>query len=427
MKNEMTQTQLPNGLRIYLKEIHNAPIVSLWTWYDIGARNEVPGKTGLSHWVEHMQFKGTKTMTGQEMDHAIARVGGYWNAFTSQDWTTYLETLPANHLDLALKIEADRMQNSLFDPDEVEMERTVIVSEREGAENDPLFLLGEATEALAFQSHPYRNEVLGFQADIESLTRDDLYSHYKNYYQPQNARLCLAGDFDMSTVLSKIESLFGDIPSHPVKKNIPTPEGPISRYRHIELEGPGDAHFAEIIYRSPAADTNDFFAYTILDSLLAGPSSLNMFGSGAISNRTSRLYKALVENEVVAGIFGGINATIDPGSYSFTLICRPDRPSEEVIKRFDEQIEDIRNGNIQKAELERAVKQAKALFVYGADNITNQGFWLGYAPSFADYNWFLEYIERLQAVTPEQVISIAQKYFSPNERVVGFYNPIKKG
>lgn len=427
MQNTFHQTSLKNGLQIYLKEIHTAPIVSLWMWYDIGARNEVPGKTGLSHWVEHMQFKGTKTMTGQEMDHAIARVGGYWNAFTSHDWTTYLETLPANHLELALKIEADRMRNSLFDPEEVEMERTVILSEREGAENDPLFLLGEATEALAFQTHPYRNEVLGFQSDIESLTRNDLYSHYKNHYQPQNARLCLAGDFDTPTALSKIESLFGDILSHPIKKNIPTPEGPISQTHHIELEGPGDAHFAEIVYRSPAADTNDFFAYTILDSLLAGPSSLNMFGSGAISNRTSRLYKALVENEVVAGVFGGINATIDPGSYSFTLICRPDRPSEEVLKRFDEQIEDIRNGNIQKAELERAVKQAKALFVYGADNITNQGFWLGYAPSFADYNWFLQYIERLQAITPEQVIAIAQKYFSPDERVVGFYNPIKKG
>ena len=427
MQIEMSQTQLPNGLRVYLKEIHTAPIVSLWLWYDIGARNEVPGKTGLSHWVEHMQFKGTKSMTGQDMDHAIARVGGYWNAFTSQDWTTYLETLPADHLDLALKIEADRMQNSLFDPEDVEMERTVILSEREGAENDPLFLLGETTDALAFQSHPYRNEVLGFQADIETITRDDLYSHYKNYYQPQNARLCLAGDFDTPTVLRKIESLFGDIPSHPVKKNIPMPEGPITQAHHIELVGPGDAHFAEMVYRSPAADTDDFFAYTILDSLMAGPSSLNMFGSGAISNRTSRLYKSLVENEIVAGVFAGINATIDPGSYSFTLICRPDRSSEEVLKRFDEQIEDIRNGNIQKAELDRAVKQAKALFVYGADNITNQGFWLGYAPSFADYNWFLEYIERLQAVTSEQVIAIAQKYFSPNERVVGFYNPIKKG
>ena len=423
----MIQHQLNNGLTIFLKEIHNAPVVSVWTWYDIGSRNEVPTKTGLSHWVEHMQFKGTKTMTGQEMDHAIARVGGYWNAFTSSDWTTYLETLPANQIDIALKIEADRMQNSLFTPEDVEMERTVILSEREGAENDPLFLLGEATESLAFETHPYRNEVLGFQTDIETITRDELYGHYKNYYQPSNARLCIAGDFDTQEILKKIEDLFGNIPSKPVAKVIPEPEGPINKLHRVELDGPGDAHFAEIVYRCPAANTDDFFAYTILDSLLAGPSSLNMFGSGGISNRTSRLYKALVETEIVAGVFAGINATIDPGSYSFSFIARPDRDSNLVLKAFDEQIEAIQNGDIQKSEVERAVKQAKALFVYGSDNITNQAFWLGYAPSFADYSWFTSYIERLQSIKIEDVVKIAQKYLSPNQRVVGFYNPIKKG
>ncbi len=427
MTKKITQTQLANGLKIFLKEIHNAPVVSVWTWYDIGSRNEVPTKTGLSHWVEHMQFKGTQRMTGQEMDHAIARVGGYWNAFTSSDWTTYLETLPANQMDLALKIEADRMQNSLFTPEDVEMERTVILSEREGAENDPLFLLGEATEALAFETHPYRNEVLGFQADIETITRDDLYGHYKAYYQPTNARLCIAGDFDSSEVMKKIEAHFGKITSTAVNKVIPEPEGPIKKCHQIAMEGPGDAHFAEIVYRCPAGNTNDFFAFTILDSLLAGPSSLNMFGSGGISNRTSRLYKALVETEIVAGVFAGINATIDPGSYAFTFIARPDRDSDVVLKAFDTQIESVQNGDISSIEVERAVKQAKALFVYGSDNITNQAFWLGYAPSFADYQWFTEYIERLQAVKTEDVVRVAQKYFAPDQRVIGFYNPVKKG
>lgn len=426
MIKDITQFQLSNGLSLFLKEIHTAPVVSVWTWYDIGSRNEVPTKTGLSHWVEHMQFKGTKTMSGQEMDHAIARVGGYWNAFTSSDWTTYLETLPADQIDLALKIEADRMQNSLFSPEDVEMERTVILSEREGAENDPLFLLGEATEALAFETHPYRNEVLGFQADIETITRDDLYGHYKAYYQPSNARLCISGDFDTTEIIQKIETWFGKIPSKPVQKIIPEPEGPINKLHRVEMEGPGDAHFAEILYRCPAGNTEDFFACTILDSLLAGPSSLNMFGSGNISNRTSRLYKALVETEIVAGVFAGINATIDPGSYGFTFIARPDRDSEQVLKAFDQQMEAIQNGDIQTSELKRAVKQARALFVYGSDNITNQAFWLGYAPSFADYNWFIQYIERLQAVTANDVIRVAQKYFDANQRVIGFYNPVKR-
>ena len=365
-------------------------------------------------------------MSGTEMDHAIARAGGYWNAFTHNDWTTYLETLPANHLDLALKIEADRMQNSLFDPEEVEMERTVILSEREGAENEPLFLLGEAIEAHVFKTHPYRNEVLGYREDIEAISREDLYNHYKNYYRPNNTHLCVAGDFDSQVVLMKIESYFANIPSSKVKRNIPEPEGPISEPHYLELQGPGDVNYATIAYRSPAANTDDFFAFTILDSLLAGPSSLNMFGSGNIGNRTSRLYKALVQTEIIAAFGAGISATIDPGSYHFSLICRPDRSSEEVLNHFDQQIEMVCSELIKQNELERAIKQAKALFVYGADNITNQGFWLGYAPSFADYNWFTNYIERLQAVTPQQVLAVAQKYLSSNERVIGFYNPIKK-
>ena len=130
MNNSLNIHHLDNGLTVLLKEIHTAPIVSAWVWYGVGSRNEVPGKTGVSHWVEHMQFKGTKKRSAQDMDHTIARLGEYWNAFTSPDWTAYFETLPASALETALELEADRMTNSLFDPLEVETERTVIISER---------------------------------------------------------------------------------------------------------------------------------------------------------------------------------------------------------------------------------------------------------------------------------------------------------
>ncbi len=139
-----------------------------------------------------MQFKGTKNFSGQEMETAIARTGGYSNAFTSPDWTAYFQTIPSNALETALRFEADRMVNSLYDPEEVETERTVILSEREGNENDPQFLLGELVENASFEKHPYRNEVLGSTEDLLNLTRDDLYGHYRNYYQPNNAHLCLA-------------------------------------------------------------------------------------------------------------------------------------------------------------------------------------------------------------------------------------------
>ena len=145
---------LDNGLTILTKELHHVPLVSHWVWYRVGSRNETKGKTGISHWVEHMQFKGTPKYPVNVLDQAISRDGGVWNAMTSLDWTTYFETLPSHKIDIALDLEADRMLNSLFDKDETELERTVVISEREGNENEPLFRLGEAVQQAAFEAAP---------------------------------------------------------------------------------------------------------------------------------------------------------------------------------------------------------------------------------------------------------------------------------
>lgn len=423
MQTVINSYKLDNGLTVMLNEIHTAPIVSHWLWYGVGSRNELPGKTGLSHWVEHMQFKGTAAHTAEEMDHSIARVGGYWNAFTGTDWTTYFETLPAGKLEMVLGFEADRMHNSLFDPQEVELERTVILSEREGGENDPLFRLGEAVEALAFEHHPYRNEVLGSTEDLLNINRADLYAHYQNYYQPSNATICLAGDFSTRDVEALIEKYYGAIPSRPVARTIPQPEETIRESREVALFGPGETTYIEMVYRTPRASSPDFFAYTILDSLLSGPSSLNMFGSGSIGNRTSRLFQALIEKQFAASVRAGLNATIDPGSYAISITCRPDYTPTEVISVLDRELDKVHTTLVSQAEIDKAIKQARALFAYGSDNITNQAFWMGYANSFADYEWYLAYVEKLEAVTPEQVRHAAQVYLSPARRIVGIYRP----
>jgi zinc protease len=423
MTSTLQQFTLTNGLKVMLKEIHTAPLISHWVWYGIGSRNELPGKTGLSHWVEHMQFKGTQHFSGRQMDKAIAKTGGYWNAFTSEDWTTYFETLPSSALDLALEIESERMHGSKFLPKEVETERTVILSEREGNENDPRFRLAEAVQAAAFQQHPYRNEVIGLKADLLAITREDLYSHYRNYYAPANALLCLAGDFETAKILKQIDKMYGSIPESQVEKHAPLPEESLPTNQIIELFGPGDASYIQVAYRCPKGNSEDFFALTILDSLLAGPSSLNMFGSGGISNRTSRLYLTLVDKGLAASVSGGLNANIDPGTYNLNLTCNPAIASEKLLKSLDQQIEKLRAKPAPKTEIKQAQKQAKALFAYGSDNITNQGFWMGYASSFADYNWFLNYVEKLDSVTPDAVMEAARKYLDPQHRVVGYYLP----
>ncbi len=223
MDNSFTKLELDNGLMVLLKEIHSAPITSLWLWYRVGSRNEVPGITGISHWTEHMQFKGTERFPAELLDKAVAREGGYRNAMTFLDWTTYFETLPANKIDLALDLEADRMFNSEFDPDEVESERTVIISERQGGENEPMFLLAEEVQAAAFRVHSYHHEVIGDKADLETIQRDDLYRYYRKYYVPGNAILTLAGDFSTDEMLDRIRELYEPLPGDalPEHKNSP--------------------------------------------------------------------------------------------------------------------------------------------------------------------------------------------------------------
>lgn len=412
---------LSNGLNLALKQIKTAPVVSSWLWYGIGSRNELPGKTGLSHWVEHMQFKGTKNFSGQEMENAIARTGGYSNAFTGPDWTAYFQTLPSSALEIALQFEADRMINSLFDPQEVETERTVILSEREGNENDPQFLLGELVQQAAFQNHPYRNEVLGSKEDLLNLSREDLYKHYRSYYQPGNALLCLAGYFDEERTIDLIEKYFGSLPNLPIEKSIPEPEEEIAEAKTVELLGPEEADFVQIAWRSPKASDPDFFAYTLIESILSGPSSLNMFGSGGIGNRSSRLYRELVENQLAASVHGSLSASIDPGTYTLYIICRGDHSPEEVIGKVNQTINQLLTAAPSQVEMEIALKQARANFAYSSDNITNQAFWMGYANSFADYSWFKEYVDRLQEVKAEDILRVSRKYFDPSRQITGIY------
>ncbi len=422
MKKEYYKTILSNGLMVFLKEVHTSPLISSWMWYRVGSKDEPSGKTGISHWVEHMQFKGTPRFPAKVLDKAISRNGGYWNAFTFLDWTTYFETMPADKVDLALQLEADRMTNSLFDPKEVASERTVILSEREGNENEPLFLLGEAVQHAAFRVHPYHHEVIGEKADLLAITRDDLYQHYRTYYTPNNAVLAIAGDFNTKSMLARVRELFEPIPRGPKPPRLVRPEPPPRGEIRLTVEGPGETTYVQVAYPFPAGAHPDFFPMTVLDSLLAGPTNLNMFGGG-ISNRTSRLYRTLVEKEYAVSVSAGGAATIDPFLYTITITVHPKRKPEETLAALDAEIERLQNERVEPAEIERAIKQARALFAYGSESITNQAFWMGYAEMFANYTWFLTFLEKLSEVTAEEVERVARQYFRPQWRVVGTYRP----
>ena len=423
MDNSIREHQLENGLKILLKEIHTAPIVSHWVWYRVGSRYETPGLTGISHWVEHMQFKGTPSFPAGVLDKAISRDGGMWNAFTHLDWTTFFETMPADKVALSIELEADRMQHSLFDPEEVESERTVVISERQGSENEPLFLLDEAVQTASFQVHPYRNEVIGSIADLQAITRDDLYTHYRKHYNPANAVIAVVGDFNNDEMLEKVIKTYRDIPGSIVTAPVLSREEAQQNEKRVDVHGPGQTTYLQIAYHAPAAREEDFYAFTILDSLLTGPSSLNMFGGGSISNKTSRLYRRLLEGEYADSVNGSLQATYDPYLYNITITVRPEHSAETVLEQLDQELETLRNDWISAAEVERAAKQARALFVYGSENITNQAFWLGYSEMFDHYAWFTSYTDSLARVTPQAVKHVLEKYFNPEQRVVGIYHP----
>lgn len=414
--SKVTRRTLDNGLTVILKEVHTAPVISWWVAYKVGSRNEPTGKTGISHWVEHMMFKGTEEFPAGMLDREIDRAGGQWNAFTSMDYTMYYETLPADKIDIAMRAEADRMINAQFDPEETESERTVIISERQGSENRPLFWLQEEVRGAAFRVHGYHHEIIGDEIDLRNMTRDDLYNHYRYHYSPSNAIAIGVGAFDTDEMMGKVEQYYGSIPSSDKPALFVREEPPQLGERRVTVSRPGATAFYEICHRIPPAIHEDWAKLEILDNVFTG-------SSGASDNMTSRLYRALVKTEIAASVGGGINPTIDPYLYSIIITLRDGRTPEEAEAVVLDEIKRLQTEGITEAELTKAKKQAKASFAYSTESVTEQAYWLARSLILGDEDWFDNYVDRLAAVTLDDVIDVAKRYLVPENRVVGTLIP----
>src|SRR5439155_1172211 len=198
-----------------LRPLPGVPQVSVWVVYRVGSRNEVPGMTGSTHWVEHMLFKGGGKLGKGDLDRLISRVGGKYNGFTDKDWTMYYETIPAEHLETALFVESERMRNAAFDPKEFDAERTVVISEREGSENQPEFLVEEEMWGTAFHVHPYHWLPIGYKQDLARMARDEVYAWYRRWYAPNNAVLVLVGGFDADRAVAMVHTYFDPLRPEP--------------------------------------------------------------------------------------------------------------------------------------------------------------------------------------------------------------------
>ena len=413
----VTKTTLDNGLTVLLKESHRAPVASFWVWYRVGSRNEHTGITGISHWVEHMMFRGTERFPRGVADRLIARVGGYHNAMTYLDWTTYFQTLPVNELDLAVQLEADRMLNAVFAPEDAEIERTVIISERQGAENFPSWQLQEELGAAAFKVHPYRHMTIGWMSDLETITRDDLYRHYQVFYAPNNAIIVAVGDFDNARLIESIRTAFGAIPPGPPRPAVRAVEPRQQGERRVRLAGPGDTAYLSVAYHVPPAMHEDFFALAVLDTLLGGARSMSIMDNGEPS-RTSRLYRALVDTGLAAEAGSFLLPTIDPYLAILSATVQEGRTLDEVEAVLLAEAQRLIDEPVDPADLRKAVHQTRAQFVYSAESVTSQGFWLGMAESVASLAWLDGFLDSLAAVTAEDVQRVARAYLAERNRTV---------
>jgi zinc protease len=374
-----------------------------------------------------MNFKGTMNIPRDQMKGIVERLGGMWNGYTWIDQTTYLETATRDALDQMLFIEAERMASSVFDRQECEAERTVIISELQGGENDPEQLLEIEVTATAFRAHTYRHPTIGWLEDLRSMTRDDLYAHYRRYYVPNNATLVVVGDVDTDDVFEQAERRFGKIPAGSDPERVITIEPPQLGERRVMVEKPGTTGYLRIAWHAPAVTDSDFFPMLVLDAVLTGAKGLNLWTSfrGIAPQRKSRLYAALVERGLASAVHGTLLPTAEPFLYTLSLTAMEGVSLSTLEAAALDAVERVRCDGITHAETERARRQLHARFVFENDSVTNIAHQLGYFETIAGPEFFAGLRSRIDTVTPEQVADVACRRLGRLTRTVGIFQPLE--
>jgi zinc protease len=425
MDSGVRETHFENGLKVLTRELHNAPVATFWVWYRVGSRNEALGITGAAHWVEHMMFKGTQKLGKGDVFKLVTRNGGSNNAFTWLDYTAYYETLPSDRLDIAIQIESDRMVNARFEPDEVESERTVIISEREGHENDPGFWLAEEIQATAFKVHPYHHETIGWKADLQRMTRDDLYNFYKKYYAPNNATVVAVGDFETNQLLDQVHATFGQIPRGANIAALTLEEPEQAGERRVTVRRPGAAPYFVAAFKSPRATDPDFYPTMMLAGVLAGASGLAMGRTSP--GRSSRLYRALVEKELTTDVGCFYRPMLDPYLFQVSATARPGVALQKIERAVLVELEKISTEPITDQEFEKVLKQTRAQYVYAEDGVGNHGYRLGMLDVVASWRMYETFLDNLEQVTQDDVQRVAKKYLAETNRTIGWFIPTNSG
>ncbi|MBI1874504.1 MAG: insulinase family protein [Acidobacteria bacterium] len=428
-EHAVREALLDNGLKVLVKEVHTAPLVSVWCWYKVGSRDEVPGISGVAHWVEHMNFKGTTNIPRDQVKGIIERFGGAWNGYTWIDETTYLETATRDALDQMLFIEAERMANCLYHDEDCESERTVIISELQGGENDPDQLLDIEVTAAAFKAHPYGNPTIGWIGDLRSMTRDDLYGFYRRHYIPNNATLVVVGDVETDAALQAVERRFGSIAPGPVPRRTAILEPDQLGERRVSIERGGTTAYLKLAYHAPAAADTDFAPMLLLDAILTGAKGVNLWASfrSLPPQRSARLYRALVERRLASSVSGALMPTREPFLYTVSVTVSEGTPMEAVEQAALDVLARVIEAGITPEELRKSKNQLYARMMFENDSVTNIAHQLGYFESISAADVFESLAARIKAVTVDDVTRVATQYLRPSNRTVGWFRPSVSG
>ena len=417
--SQAQEYRLANGLRIIVQEDKRAPTVAHMIWYRIGSMDELSGTTGVAHVLEHMMFKGTKKLKPGDFSAKVAALGGRDNAFTSKDYTAYFQQIEKSRIEDVMALEADRMQNLTMDKAEFAKEINVVMEERRLRTDDqPISKVFEALNATAFVAHPYRNPIVGWMDDLKNMTAADALAWYERWYAPNNATMVVTGDVDAKRVFVLAEKYFGKIPVKTLPKTKPQNEPQQTGIRRVVMQAPAENPYLVLAYKAPTLrdveKDDDVHALDVLSAVLDGYDN-------------ARLPAKLVRTDRVATSAGASYDNTSRGPSLFMLMGVPAQgtTTEQLEQRLRDEVTRIAKDGVSASELNRVKRQLIASQVYKRDSIFGQAMEIGgMEMAGISYKQIDRIIEKLAAVTPEQVQAVAKKYFTDDQLTVASLVPL---
>ena len=417
------QFTLDNGLTLIVKPDRRAPTAVHMLWVRVGAMDEVDGTSGVAHVLEHMMFKGSKDVPAGEFSRRVAALGGRENAFTGKDYTGYYQQIPAGRLEDVMKLEADRFAHNLWSDEEFKKELEVVKEERRlRTEDSPRALMQEALSATTFVASPYRRPIVGWMSDLDAMTPNDAREFYQRWYVPANAAVVVAGDVDVAQVLQMAQKYYGAVTARPVPPRKPRAEPLQTGARRLDFKAPAEQAYLSMAFKVPSlqsldkpqASDVDALALTVLAAVLDGYSG-------------ARLDRALTQGDNrVADSAGAYNGLWGRGPQVFMLdgVPVPGKTAQQVEAALREQVARIARDGVTETELNRVKTQWVASEVYKLDSIFNQArelgtHWVQNLPLDASE----QLVQRLRAVSAEQVQAVAARYFGDDQLTVAVLQP----